>query len=296
MRSAFVVLVCVLSIAALPHSLISAADGNPCTAAISGPNDPDYARAERNPLGGATFNAEQWHLYDCIPQSAPIATDPENASGMSVNKAWAAFGTGRSDVIVAYIEGGVNWRISTSKDIRRKAYLNCGELPAPEKADGSTMPGHSPGCLEPKKSYDLDGDGVLTVDDYANDPRVAHPLLHPVAGGITAEDLIVAFSDGKDNDHNGFVDDISGWNFHRDTNDPQTDQSTYGHSDGESAQAVAEAHNNFAGAGICPNCRLLMVKAGDEAIDRPDRIAEAIRLAVGSGGKAVHGSLSSLWQ
>jgi len=296
MRSAFVVLVCVLSIAALPHSLISAADGNPCTAAISGPNDPDYAFAERNPLSGATFNAEQWHLYDCIPQSAPVATDPENASGMSVNKAWAAFGMGGSDVIVAYIEGGVNWRISTSKDIRRKAYLNCGELPAPEKADGSRMPGHSPGCLEPKKSYDLDGDGALTVDDYANDPRVARPLLHPVAGGITAEDLIVAFSDGKDNDHNGFVDDISGWNFHRDTNDPQTDQSTYGHSDGESVQAVAEANNDFAGAGICPNCRLLMVKAGDEAIDRPDRVAEAIAFAVDSGARVIDVTDSTLGQ
>ncbi len=247
-------------------------------------------------LNGLTFNAEQWQLYDCIPQSAPVATDPENASGMSVNKAWAAFGMGRSDVIVAYIEGGVNWRINASTDIRRKAYLNCGELPAPEKADGSTMPGHSPGCLEPKKTYDLDGDGALTVDDYANDPRIAHPLLHPEAGGITAEDLIVAFSDGKDNDHDGFVDDISGWNFHRDTNDPQTDQSTYGHSDGESAQAVAEANNNFAGAGICPNCRLLMVKAGDEAIDRPDRIAEAIAFAVDAGAKVIDVTDSTLGQ
>jgi hypothetical protein len=296
MRAVVAVLICLLSIAALPESMTSAADGNPCTTAISGPNDPSYAPAERNPLEGLTFNAEQWHLFDCIPQSAPVATDPENASGMSVNKAWAAFGMGRSDVLVAYIEGGVNWRLNSSTDIRRKAYLNCGELPAPENASGSTMPGHSPGCLEPKNSYDLDGDGVLTVDDYANDPRIARPFLHPDAGGITAEDLIVAFSDGKDNDHNGFVDDISGWNFHRDTNDPQTDQSTYGHSDGESAQAIAEANNNFAGAGICPNCRLLMVKAGDEAIDRPDRVAEAIAFAVDSGARVIDVTDSTLGQ
>ena len=296
MRSAVVALFCLLSIAALPQSLTSAADGNPCTSAINGPNDLEYAPAERNPLGGLTFNAEQWHLYDCIPQSAPVATDPENASGMSVNKAWAAFGMGRTDVLVAYIEGGVNWRLNSSTDIRRRAYLNCGELPAPEDAAGSTMPGHSPGCLQPNKNYDLDGDGVLTVDDYANDPRVARPLLHLDAGGITAEDLIVAFSDGKDNDHNGFVDDISGWNFHRYTNDPQTDQSTYGHSDGESAQAVAEANNSFAGAGICPNCRLLMVKAGDEAIDRPDRVAEAIVFAVDSGAKVIDVTVSALGQ
>jgi hypothetical protein len=296
MRTTAVALICLL--ATLFGSMPAAADGigNPCTSGISGPNDPDYARAERNPLEGFTFNSEQWQLYDCMPQSAPAATDPENASGMSVNKAWAAFGNGRSDVIVAYIEGGVNWRIGSSKDIRRKAYLNCGELPAPEAADGSTTPGHSPNCLEPKKNYDLDGDGALTVDDYVNDPRVHHPFLHPEAGGITAEDLIVAFSDGKDNDHNGFIDDISGWNFHRDTNDPQTDQSTYGHSDGESVQAIAEANNNIAGAGICQNCRLLMVKAGDEAIDRPDRIAEAIAFAVDSGAKVIDVTASSTGQ
>jgi Subtilase family/FG-GAP-like repeat len=296
MRTIAVALICLLSIAASPGSMISAADGNPCTSAISGPNDPDYAAAERSPMSGLTFNAEQWHLYDCIPQSAPVATDPENASGMSVNKAWASFGMGRSDVVVAYIEGGVNWRITPSFDIRRQAYLNCGELPAPEAADGSTTPGHSPGCMQPNKSYDLDGDGVLTVDDYANDPRVHHPFLHPEAGGITAEDLIVAFSDGKDNDHNGFVDDISGWNFHRDTNDPQTDQSTYGHSDGESVQAIAEANNNFAGAGICPKCRLLMVKAGDEAIDRADRVAEGIAFAVDSGARVIDATVSASGQ
>ena len=113
---------------------LDAVVANSCTSLISGPNDPDYAPAERNPAGAMTFNAEQWHLYDCIPQSAPVATDPENASGMSVNKAWAAYGMGRSDVLVAYIEGGVNWRLTASKDIRRKAYLNCGELPAPENA------------------------------------------------------------------------------------------------------------------------------------------------------------------
>ncbi len=296
MRTVTVILVCLLSISALPVSLTFAATGNPCTSALSGPNDPDYARAERSPLGGLTFNAEDWHLYDCIAQSAPVASDPEGASGMSVNKAWASFGMGRGDVIVAYIEGGVNWRLAQSRDIRRKAYLNCGELPAPERSDGSTMPGHSPGCMQPHKSYDLDGDGVLTVDDYANDPRIAHPFLHPNAGGVTAEDLIVAFSDGRDNDRNGFVDDISGWNFHRDTNDPQTDQSTYGHSDGESGQAVAEANNDFAGTGICPNCRLLMVKAGDEAIDRPDRVAEAIAFAVDSGARVIDVTVSALGQ
>ncbi|MFI5351459.1 MAG: hypothetical protein ACHQZS_00720 [Candidatus Binatales bacterium] len=267
----------------------------PCTTSILGPNDPDYAPAELAPGAGMTFNVEDWYLFDCIPQSTPKATDPEGSSGMFFNQAWAKYGFGRSDLIVAYIEGGINWRQTETADLRRKAYLNCGELPAPERADGSTVAGSSPGCLEPGKSYDLDGDGVLTPDDYANDPRVARPFIHQgTAGGITSEDLIVAFSDGVDNDHNGYVDDISGWNFHRDTNDPQTDNSAYEHPDGESAQFVAEANNGLLGVGVCPNCRLLSIKAGDEAIDRPDRVAEAIAFAADSGAKVIDVTESSI--
>ena len=284
-------------VAALPTLVASprVAIAMPCTTSILGPNDPDYAPAELAPGTGLTFNVEDWYLFDCIPQSTPKATDPEGSSGMFFNQAWAKYGFGRSDLIVAYIEGGINWRQTETADLRRKAYLNCGELPAPERADGSTVAGSSPGCLEPGKSYDLDGDGVLTPDDYANDPRVARPFIHQgTAGGITSEDLIVAFSDGVDNDHNGYVDDISGWNFHRDTNDPQTDNSAYEHPDGESAQFVAEANNGLLGVGVCPNCRLLSIKAGDEAIDRPDRVAEAIAFAADSGAKVIDVTESSI--
>ena len=266
-------------------ALPSAAHAATCGTDIFGPNDPEFAGAERSP-GTATFNSEQWQLFDCIPQSTPLAQDPEGASGMSVNRAWKDFGYGNSGVIVAYMEGGVNWRQPSSRDLRRKAYLNTGELPKPEDASGKEA-----------ATYDLDGDGVVTVDDYKDDPRIKKPLLHAdTAGGITPEDLIVAFSNHRDDDHNGYVDDISGWNFHRDTNDPQTDQSIYNHANGESAVEAGEANNNFAGAGVCPNCRLLSVKMGDEAIDRPDRVAEGILFAVDSGAKVIDVTSASLGQ
>lgn len=260
--------------------LVSPASAATCTSGIAGPNDPEFAPAEREP-GSGTFNLEQWYLYDCIPQSAPAATDAEGAAGMSVNRAWAQFGQGSSQVVVAYVEGGVNWRIASGRDLRRKAYLNIGELPKPEGAS----------------AYDKDGDGVVTVDDYKDDPRIRRPLLHEAtAGGITPEDLIVAFSDGKDSDGNGYVDDISGWNFHRDTNDPQTDQSVYSHANSESAALAGEADNGYGGAGMCPKCRLLSIKIGDEAIDRPDRVAEGLAFAVDSGAKVVALVVASLGQ
>jgi len=285
---------------ALPGLPVAATSAS-CSPSISGPNDPDYAPGERSPVVGGTFNAEQWPLFDCIPQSTPAARDPENAAGMSVNRAWQAYGRGNRGVTVAYMEGGVNWRVPDSRDLRRKAYLNTGELPWPEDSSGRT---HG--------TYDLNGDGVVTVDDYKDDPRVKHPFLHQdTAGGITSEDLIAAFGHCRivahhlgacpaggsfDNDHNGYPNDISGWNFHRDTNDPQTDQSVYDHANDQSLKLTAEADNNFAGTGLCPNCRLLSVKLGDEAIDRPDRVAEGIVYAVDAGAKVLDVTTAALGQ
>ncbi len=246
-----------------------------CTPGIDGPNDPLFAPSERGTPG--TYNVEQWYLYDCLPLSAPAATDPQGASGMLVNKAWKTYGRGNPGLTVAYMEGGINWALKDAADLRRKAYLNTGELPKPQDAAGVAS-----------GSYDRDGDGVVTVDDYAVDPRVKRPLLHvDTAGGITPEDLIVSFSDGVDSDKDGYVDDISGWNFHRDTNDPQTDQTRYAHANGEQPVLAAETDNGKFGAGMCPACRLLTVKLGDEAIDRPDRIAEGIVFAVDQGAKVL---------
>src|SRR5207302_8080278 len=51
-----------------------------------------------------------------------------------------------------------------------------------------------------------------------------------------------------------------------------------------------------ADVGVCPGCRLLSVKMGDEAIDRPDRVAEAIVFAVNSGAKVIDVTTAALGQ
>ena len=267
------------------------------------PNDPQYAPAENN-VPGATWDTEAWYLYGCIPsRTAPLSADPSGppgsgASGMSVSDLWNRVTNpqrGRDDVLVGYVEGGVNWRIPTSCELKDRAQLNTGELPYPENSSGQTKPTGN--------RYDLNNDGVVNVEDYVFDPRVS--FLHHVCSGvgpgfsdITPEDLIVAFghcqiSSGAivqcpaggrfDNDGNGYPNDINGWNFNRDNNDPQTEQSIYAHFDGESAQAIGEGNNAFANIGMCPLCRYVPIKAGDEAIDRPDRIAEAIVYAANIG-------------
>ena len=50
--------------------------------------------------------------------------------------AWAQGNLGRHDVLIAYIEGGVNYYNDGVKDALDNIYLNRGELPYPEGADG----------------------------------------------------------------------------------------------------------------------------------------------------------------
>ncbi len=80
--------------------------------------------------------------------------------------------------------------------------------------------------------------------DWACDSRVAaamaSPRRHGPAGVLTPEDLILAFSDGNDHDHNGYANDIAGWNYVDNNNDPYDDVQ-YGHGSGEAQDSTAEA-------------------------------------------------------
>src|SRR6476469_576842 len=81
------------------------------------PNDPGYS--------GQTY------LFDHIPPDYPAAHDPENASGMSIDRAWRDYTVGRRDTVIAYVEGGINWHDSSALDLVNQVYLNRGELPVP---------------------------------------------------------------------------------------------------------------------------------------------------------------------
>ncbi|MDQ3758900.1 MAG: hypothetical protein M3331_03010 [Actinomycetota bacterium] len=97
------------------------------------PNDPAYNPAEQGGPGTcATKSAikQQYYLYSFIPQCTPGASDAEDASGGSVDAAWRDFTTGDDGTLIAYIEGGVNWRID-AEELADKTFINPGELPAP---------------------------------------------------------------------------------------------------------------------------------------------------------------------
>lgn len=225
----------------------------------SSPNDPNYDAAERN-CAAKSINDEQHYLYSKLSACTPGATDPDGAAGMSIDAAWKQFTPGRPDTTIAYVEAGINWFAADAKDLADRVYLNVGELPPP------TTP--------------VD-DGRLSARDYA-DTKDANGN-----GLVDPEDIIVRFSDGKDDDHNGYTDDISGWDFYDDQNDPATVDGAYLHANNQERQAAAQADNAFLGAGICPDCTIVPVKAGAEALDRTDDLAQAWLYAADAGADVI---------
>ncbi len=249
----------------------------------SPPNNPGYDPGERNPQA-ACINQEEWFLYSFIPKCTPLAKDPQGSSGMFVDQAWKQFTIGRPDVVIAYVEGGINWHNPTARaQLAPRVYLNRGELPYPELADGKSC-----------GRYDCNRDGTFNVFDYAHDPRLHRPYVN---GSLTPEDLIVAFGDCKiserthliefcrrghhyDNDGDGYPNDISGWNFMYENDDPATSDGAYSHPDDQMERAAGEANDGVDDVGVCPGCMVLPIKAGAEAIDRTDRVAQAIYFAI----------------
>ena len=131
------------------------------------PNDPDFAQCEtQDPVTGCTDN-EQWNLYGrltgntCLAPGGSVpnqphpdgglpcwarnAHDPGHAAGVNITGAWAQGNLGRADVVIAYIEGGVNYSSNGIKDGLDNIYLNRGELPYPERSE---RPGR--GALRPR--------------------------------------------------------------------------------------------------------------------------------------------------
>lgn len=223
------------------------------------PNDPEFDRAQESCLT-ESVNDEQHYLFSFPSACAPAAEQPGGAAGMSVDKAWRETTAGRPDVTIAYIEGGINWHLPQSRDIVNQVYLNAGELPA------ATTP--------------VD-DGRLNVEDYGDSADANEN------GYVDAEDLIVRFSDGTDADRNGYVDDVSGWDFYTDQNDPSTLDDQYAHANNQMRRAAAEADNDLLGAGVCPRCTILPVKAGAEALDRSDDLAQAWLYAADAGASVI---------
>jgi hypothetical protein len=165
--------------------------------------------------------------------------------------------------------------------------------------------------------YDIIGDGTVSVVDWACDSRVASalypaalnpgltcpgasackpaPQYHgPVVDGqlvLTPEALILAFSDGKDHDHDGYANDIAGWNYVDNNNDPYDDVQ-YGHGSGEAQDSTAEADTGGT-VGTCPNCMIMPLRVGESFVADANRFAEAALYATDEGADVIQEALGT---
>ncbi len=121
-----------------------------------------------------------------------------------------------------------------------------------------------------------------------SDPRRVGPT-----GLLTPQDLLIAFSNGVDSDHNGYVDDIAGWDFLDDDNDA-FDDVQYGHGSGEIQDSTAEANNDQGGAGTCPNCMSIPLRVGDSFVADSNRFAAAVTYATDNGVSVVQEALGAM--
>lgn len=230
---------------------------------------PDMARADGSSRGTT------WELVSFIlPEVKKQVRAEELALGSGNGQDVAyRYTTGRFDVTIAVLDSGIIWE---SWEIINKIKLNENELPRPQKSDGTS-------CA----TDDCNGDGLFNVQDFASDARVKKDAGIDSADAILdASDLIATFSDGKDDDLNGYIDDISGWDFLWDDNQAYANN-RFDHGTGVMEHIGAEGGNTDSDIGNCPNCSILPVRTGDSFMADADRLAQGILYATDRGAKVI---------
>jgi hypothetical protein len=276
------------------------------------PNDPRFDGCETDDQDGQTCEnvfEEQFQRFGFAPGSSQSTatyknpTDPHTArlmqqntlagrnplgqvSGVSADRAWK-YTPGDPSVRVAIIDTGIEWQ---SRALRLRVALNRGELPKPQKA------GDVP-CAD----YDCNGDGEFNVDDYAADSRVSKTAGQDGSADtlLDGSDLIAVFGhDGQDEDSNGYVDDIAGWDFFDDDNNP-ADVSSYasadGHGTGQAEEAAGQGNDGSSEVGVCPHCQVVPLRNWDSFVPDTNNFAQGVTYAADNGIQVVEGAVGALY-
>ena len=198
-------------------------------------------------------------------------------SGFNAAGAWKV-SRGDPRVAVAVLDTGVNW---DNAGLRTKVRLNADELPQPQPTDDNAD----------LDGYDLNDNGVVDVDDYKDDPRVNDPA-------PTGADLIATFSNDDDADGNGYVDDIAGWDFFDNDNNP-ADTSSYfqaeNHGTGRAEEAVERATTAQGSIGVCPKCQYMPMRVWDTFVSDQNNFFLAVTYATDNGVKVILGADGGLY-
>ncbi|MEI6486056.1 MAG: S8 family serine peptidase [Sphingomonadales bacterium] len=189
------------------------------TIGVQGVNDPRYT------------SGSLWGMYG-------DTTTPTNIYGSQAAEAWARGYTGSMKTVVGVIDTGIDY---THPDLYLNIWLNPGEVPK------------NLGLV------DTDGDGLITFRDLNNVLNAGAVSDLNGNGRIDAGDLLKdpRWANGVDNDGNGRVDDLIGWNFVTNTNDPMDGN---GHGTHVSGTIGAIGNNGIGVAGVNSNVQLMALK------------------------------------
>jgi Subtilase family/Bacterial Ig domain len=291
---------------------------------IHTPDDPEFDRCEPHPPGEGTQTCtgafgQEFERFGFAPNGTHHSaiyknpTDPHVArlmaqntlagrnpagqvSGVSADRAWK-FSIGDPAVQVGIVDTGIEWH---NEHLRTKAWLNAGELPTPLH-DRTTPLSDGADCSTYVSADDANGDGAFDVLDFVCDSR-ADAAAGPNGNDarLDAQDLIhdPDFSDGADTDGNGYVDDVSGWDFFDDDNDPH-DASSYstadGHGSGRAEEAAQRTNDGEGGTAVCPRCQFVPLRAWDSFVLDTNNFGMAVTYAADNDIEVIEGAVGGLY-
>lgn len=176
------------AVTALAHNpVVTFAETN-STIAVQEVNDPYYA------------NGSMWGMYG--DQTSPHA----NSYGSQAGEAWSAGFTGSTKTVVGLIDTGMDYTI---RDLYLNVWVNQKEIPLSLRSS----------------LVDTDGDLLITFRDL--NARANLGFVRETNGNslIDAGDMLSdpRWENGIDEDGNGFKDDLIGWDFANNDNDPMDD-------------------------------------------------------------------------
>lgn len=203
-----------------------------------------------------------------IQATATLPNDPRFVGEWGLNQsndvdinapeAWSLT-TGSSSTIVAVTDTGIDY---THPDLYLNIAVNQGEIPAAIRA--ALVDTNSDGRLDFYDLNSLDAQRNL-VRNASGAPVNAWAATDRNGNGyIDAGDLLAdpSWINGKDNDGDGYANDLIGWNFVANTNNPFDDNV---HGTHVSGTIAATSDNGVGVAGVDWNARILPVKILDSS-------------------------------